>query len=1194
MKNKTNLMLASVVLCLFGLIINQSSAENGDINQAYDKLPGTVTTPHIAWAAPYSLGKIKVLVIAPTWSQRETVELAQRLSLDYTPAMAFDYASLLGEKAKHQPTEVPVDIARRIIQERLTNNYDAIIIGKMKWDAFPLDMKVAILEKVKTQGCGLLYVSPLGESKELEAVLSNNAEDAETFITTGIPLSFLPLLKDIPGNKLVSLAQFGKGRICVLNYKQDTKPISLHQSLTPSGIYTGTAQYDYYHSLLGKALLWTANKMPDILIREIKTSEPVIKQAALNDAAIKLSTFSKRPAEASLEVELVIRDDKSGKIEYGQKEKTSIKPGANEISFKMPLLKDGPHLADVWLREKDKVLNWGSVGFEVRMEGPRMEILILDKPSYKNGETVTGRVMMNQALGTDRSLKIKLSDSFGREMFAQSLAGKEKEIPFSFKLEHALAHQLAVAAELCEKNGSLVQEIEKEFPCPERSLDDFPFIMWAGAVPNTTDYILQLYLQELPKYGVDTLLEKVKGGVMTFPEQLGMEMENISRANLKFLPLLCHFGPFGYEEGDGGPIRGQKSGKYCLTNPGYREELKKDLVKKTEIISPYGPLAYSFGDENSLAAAGKDVCFSPTCQEDFLVWLKKEYGDLKALNREWGTDYKDWAQVKPITLTQTRENGQFARWADHREHMDEVYANMFGFCGDVIQKIDPGAKTGSDGFEALTSYSGEDWPRLLKVMNFCVPYWTIASSSAYPNKEIVRSFAGKDCLTTIFFGTYYSDFGRFYSYYDPLYSKYYMESFPWYLLFNGMQAALWWTGYPSSSGLGGHSIFTPDFLPLPGFATASDEIREIKAGTGKLLLDSQREDDGIAVLFSPASVRASTFSNKETTAQDSMSDFISLLEDVGLQYRFFSPEEIKQGKLTKENYKLLILPFSQALSSQEAEQMEAFVKNGGVMIADNSPGIMDEHCKRRERPVLAGMMDTNSCPSVTKFGKGKGIYMGMIFKEYLKRRDKGEGMRNIMLKALKTSGIEPRVKITNTSGETFWPVEISIFKNNEAEYVALQRDYTVGDLKPVDAIIQLPRQAHVYDVRKNKAFGLTDKIELTLLPGRGEVLALLPYAVEKVAVEMKDKECRMGEPVQYKVRLEAGEGKCGTHVVRLEVKGPDGKILPWYFQNLLVKEGEYEGIIPLCLNEKEGEYSLTLRDVASGKKTEQTFRVGKQ
>jgi len=1185
-------MRISALLCLFGLAIGRGSAETFAVNQPYDQLPGTVITPHIVWANPYSLGKTKVLVIAPTWSQRETVELAQRLSLDYSPLMAFNSKDLLGEKEKNHEAEVPADIARRMIRERLTNDYDAIIIGKMEWDGFPLDMKVAILEKVKTQGCGLLYVSPMDQSKELEAVLNNKTEDTETFITTGIPFSFLPLLKDIPREGLISLARFGKGRICMLNYKQDVKQLYPHQSLTPSGIYDSSAQYDYYHSLLAKALLWTAKKMPDILISEIKPSEPVIKREAQNDSTIKLTAMSKRTAEASLEVELIIRDDKTGEIEYGKKEKTSLKPGANEISFKMPKLRDGQHLADVWFREKESVVNWGTAGFEIKGEGPRMEAVVLDKPSYKNGEIITGRVVMRQVLGSDRQMKIKLVDSFGRQMLAQSLEGKEKEVPFSFKLEHALAHLLAVAAELCEKDGSVVQKLEKEFPCPERSLDDFSFILWAGALPSATDYVLQLYLRELPKYGVDTMMDKVKGYAMTFPEQLDMEVANVSRANLKFLPVLCHFGPLGsYEEGDGGPIRGRKSGKYCLTNPGYREEVKKDITRKIQAMGPYGPLAYSFGDENELATKGKDACFSPTCQEDFRVWLKKEYGTLDALNKEWGTNYTEWFQAKPITLAQAKKNGRFAQWGDHREHMDEVFANMFGYCRDVAQQIDPDARTGSEGFGELNGYSGQDWNRLLKVMNLCGVY----GGFGRPNNEIVRSLAGKDCLTGMYFGSYVGGSDRFCSYSDPTYSGHYMESFPWYSLFNGINSVFWWMGFPSQ-GLGGPSIFTPDFSPLPGFATASGEIMEIKSGIGKLLLDSQRADNGIAVFFSPASVRASEFSCKETTVQDAMSDLISLLEDVGLQYRFFSSEEIEQGKLSKGNYKVLMLPFSQALSSQEAEQMKTFVKNGGVLIADYSPGIMDEHCKRRAQPALAGMINTNVCPSVTKFGQGKGIYYGgRIFKEYFKHRETGESAtaKTLMLKILKAAGIEPGVKITRKSGEAFWPVEISIFTNNDAEYVALQRDYTIGDLKPVDAIIQLPRQAHVYVARENKALGLTDKVELTLLPGRGEVLALLPYEVEKIEVGI-NKEYRQGEPVKYKVSLAASAGKCGTHVVRLEIKGPEGKILPWYSQNLLIKGGEYEGVIPLCLNEKEGEYSLTLRDVASGKKTEQAFKVKKE
>ncbi len=53
----------------------------------YGVLTGNYVSPHIKWAKPLYGGKLRVLVMAPTWTHRETVELAQRLSIDYTPWM---------------------------------------------------------------------------------------------------------------------------------------------------------------------------------------------------------------------------------------------------------------------------------------------------------------------------------------------------------------------------------------------------------------------------------------------------------------------------------------------------------------------------------------------------------------------------------------------------------------------------------------------------------------------------------------------------------------------------------------------------------------------------------------------------------------------------------------------------------------------------------------------------------------------------------------------------------------------------------------------------------------------------------------------------------------------------------------------------------------------------------------------------
>ena len=53
--------------------------------QPYGIVTTAYETPHVKWAKPLAGGSIKVLIAAPTWSHRETVELAQRLDIRFTP-----------------------------------------------------------------------------------------------------------------------------------------------------------------------------------------------------------------------------------------------------------------------------------------------------------------------------------------------------------------------------------------------------------------------------------------------------------------------------------------------------------------------------------------------------------------------------------------------------------------------------------------------------------------------------------------------------------------------------------------------------------------------------------------------------------------------------------------------------------------------------------------------------------------------------------------------------------------------------------------------------------------------------------------------------------------------------------------------------------------------------------------------------
>lgn len=47
--------------------------------------------------------------------------------------------------------------------------------------------------------------------------------------------------------------------------------------------------------------------------------------------------------------------------------------------------------------------------------------------------------------------------------------------------------------------------------------------------------------------------------------------------------------------------------------------------------------------DNELTHYGKEPCHCPTCQTKFQAWLKTKYGDIAALNRDWGASF--WSQV---------------------------------------------------------------------------------------------------------------------------------------------------------------------------------------------------------------------------------------------------------------------------------------------------------------------------------------------------------------------------------------------------------------------------------------------------------------------------------------------------------------------------------------------------------------------
>src|SRR4029453_14791434 len=159
---------------------------------------------------------------------------------------------------------------------------------------------------------------------------------------------------------------------------------------------------------------------------------------------------------------------------------------------------------------------------------------------------------------------------------------------------------------------------------------------------------------------------------------------------------------------------------------------------------------------------------------------------------------------------------------------------------------------------------------------------------------------------------------------------------------------------PSSSG-----TTTKRWQPNPGvYETGASPVepyfKEIRGGIGALLINSDRQSDPIAIHYSPPSLRVewmleqkpngeawvkrSASSDEDGPMRWLRESYCRLLDGLGRQYTFVTSAQIEGGGLLKGGYRVLLLPRSTALSEAEADAMRAFVKQGGILIADGRPG----------------------------------------------------------------------------------------------------------------------------------------------------------------------------------------------------------------------------------------------------------------
>ena len=162
-----------------------------DENDQYNTVTESYVTPHLKWAKPYLGGRARVLILAPRWSMRETVELMQRMDLDATVFAVASKDALGTEDGGGQGDEIWEGFGYhtrvRKLEKLMEEDWDAVVFAGFSLSSLPWRINGRFLDKVCDDGMGLLVMPEVG-SNEIGSILTHHDPAARDRIVKPIPV----------------------------------------------------------------------------------------------------------------------------------------------------------------------------------------------------------------------------------------------------------------------------------------------------------------------------------------------------------------------------------------------------------------------------------------------------------------------------------------------------------------------------------------------------------------------------------------------------------------------------------------------------------------------------------------------------------------------------------------------------------------------------------------------------------------------------------------------------------------------------------------------------------------------------------------------------------------------------------------------------------------------------------------------
>jgi len=1253
-------VLALAVMCLCLAECGTSRPGRPVPEGRMDVLHSTeVVTPHVKWADPYSRGPIRAWLMPNVVGGRDMIELAQRLTLEYDTLTldsggynAWGFGDFYGKRGGPHGSPYTVDYQYLVEDLTAPTHYDVLVLpGTHPWHDLPAAAREAIARRVR-DGAGLVLITPrcdparLDELADLSPLLPVRREERVVtedswkeekpvtgerwtvvrphYITSGVPLRVLPFdhmshlpyqaqgeaLIEAGGSPVLAVKSYGGGRVAAFGYESNCFSPQIADPWRCEQTYP---YWEYYYSLLCRAIIWAANREPEVRMSGLSVSDGAVR-VALGGVA--------QPTT----VTVTFRDER-----YHTEDTASIEVASAPAEVETPApggLNGGLQFADVVVRGSSGVLDWGTLVFEVP-RGVTITSLVADWEVVRAGESVSGNVKLTARSPTAATVDLYFEDNYGRLLSRKrhevEIAAAEQvlNLPYELSTGHCLTRLGRVVCQVSQGARVLDRKSTSLFVLIPQVWDDYEIIM-------------DRFLPE-PAPGrwpeIAKRLEQMNVSVMGAISPAMSE-----QVNFKIQADVVSYGfhPRHYRQRWNESRKGylQTRDKQwlvrdpCYSSPEYRARFRDELSAKVKSFLRFSPVSYYAYEEPSLTyfAGGLDLCWSPTCLAGFRNWLRRTYRSLPALNQEWESEYRSWGDVLPYTTEEAQQTGNYAPWADFRTWMEVMWTDVYGEGREIIRSLDPNAIICLSGNQVGTPFNGYDYSRINRHIDQMQQY-TGENLDEF-NRSLVPGVRCTGCTG--------------YGVSDPDLSLQL-----WGRLLNGDTAGcvIFWE----------ISCLNPDLTFSKSGADLARHFGELRGdGIARLLSTAERDNCGIAIHYSYPSVHGTwitdgaivdqEWGNRSSRAFELFNRnriaWTSLLEGLGYQYDFVAYSQIEKGELTRRGYRLLILPHSVAISDREANAIEQFVAAGGTVIADIWPGVMDDHCRWRDGGRLDALLgiahralepsdfqstqagerarvtdgEQNWCdghPGVSRrrHGQGKAIYLGsslapLFLGRGLGDREKVAGLAALVCRLMEEAGMAPPLSVADRQNRPALSCESAHYRAGSADYFGVVRypaapeeKARIGDetgIPPLEDLraslgddgsevrITFPDQRHTYDVRGRSYLGYTDQVETQLGYGDAAIYARLPYTVTALEV-VAPATAPSGQEIAFRVKLKtSGEAATGNHVATIKVYGPDGNPYHHYAARMTLRRGAGKSVIPLALSDPTGPWRIVARDVATG------------